>query len=116
VQGRSPEAAEAILRDAHAVADAGAFSVVLEMVHEPLAQRITEAIAIPTIGIGASAACDGQVLVIDDMLGLNLDHTPKFVKRYGDLVPSVEAAIAGYAADVRARKFPGPEHVFGKPA
>jgi 3-methyl-2-oxobutanoate hydroxymethyltransferase len=81
-------------------------------VHEPLARRITEAVAIPTIGIGASAACDGQVLVTDDMLGLNLDRTPKFVKRYGELVPAIEAAVAAYAADVRARRFPGPEHVF----
>lgn len=116
VQGREAEAADAILRDAQAVAEAGAFSVVLEMVHEPLARRITEAVPIPTIGIGASAACDGQVLVTDDMLGLNLDFTPKFVKRYAELVPPIEAAIAAYAADVRARRFPGPEHVFGKPA
>jgi 3-methyl-2-oxobutanoate hydroxymethyltransferase len=116
VQGRTPEAAEAMLRDAQAVAEAGAFSVVLEMVHEPLAARITAAIPIPTIGIGASAACDGQVLVIDDMLGLNLDHTPRFVKRYGELLPGTEAAIAAYAADVRARRFPGAEHVFAKPA
>lgn len=116
VQGRTPEAAEAILRDARAVAEAGAFAVVLEMVHEPLARRITETIPIPTIGIGASVACDGQVLVTDDMLGMNLDHTPKFVKRYGALLPPSEAAIAAYAADVRARRFPGPEHVFAKPA
>ncbi|MBX6424507.1 MAG: 3-methyl-2-oxobutanoate hydroxymethyltransferase [Variibacter sp.] len=116
VQGRAPEAADLILRDAKAVADAGAFSVVLEMVHEPLAKRITEEVPIPTIGIGASAACDGQVLVIDDMLGLNADFTPKFVKRYGDLLAAAEAAVAAYAADVRARRFPGPEHVFGKPA
>ncbi|MBN8920592.1 MAG: 3-methyl-2-oxobutanoate hydroxymethyltransferase [Rhizobiales bacterium] len=116
VQGRAPDAADAILRDAQAVAEAGAFSVVLEMLHEPLAARITGAIPIPTIGIGASAACDGQVLVIDDMLGLNLDHTPKFVRRYGELVPPIEQAVAAYAADVRARRFPGAEHVYGKPA
>ena len=82
---------------------------------EPLARKITEAIAIPTIGIGASAACDGQVLVLEDMLGLSA-RTPKFVRRYGDLGPMIEAAIEGYATDVRSRAFPGPEHVYGMKA
>jgi 3-methyl-2-oxobutanoate hydroxymethyltransferase len=101
-----------IQADARAVADAGAFSVVIEAVAEPLARKITESIAIPTIGIGASAACDGQVLVLEDMLGLSA-RVPKFVKRYGNLAPMIEAAIEGYATDVRSRAFPGPEHVYG---
>lgn len=112
VQGRGGDA-ERVLRDAEAVAAAGAFSVVLEKVTEPLARRITEALAIPTIGIGASAACDGQVLVTDDMLGGFADFQPKFVKRYAELGRDSEAAIAAFAEDVRARRFPGPEHVFG---
>jgi len=111
VQGRGSDA-ERILTDARAVAEAGAFSVVLEKMTEPLARRITEAIAIPTIGIGASAACDGQVLVIDDMLGLFAEFQPKFVKRYAELGRDAEAAIAAFAEEVRARRFPGPEHVF----
>ncbi len=93
----------------------GAFSVVIEAVAEPLARKITGTIAIPTIGIGASAACDGQVLVLEDMLGLS-PRTPKFVRRYGDLGPAIEAAIEGYARDVRSRAFPGPEHVYGMKA
>jgi 3-methyl-2-oxobutanoate hydroxymethyltransferase len=101
-----------IQNDAVAVAQAGAFSVVIEAVAEPLARKITETIAIPTIGIGASVACDGQVLVLEDMLGLSA-RTPKFVRRYGNLGPMIEAAIEGYATDVRSRAFPGPEHVYG---
>jgi 3-methyl-2-oxobutanoate hydroxymethyltransferase len=101
-----------IQNDAIAVAQAGAFSVVVEAVAEPLARKITETIAIPTIGIGASAACDGQVLVLEDMLGLSA-RVPKFVRRYGELGPMIEAAIQGYANDVRSRAFPGPEHVYG---
>jgi 3-methyl-2-oxobutanoate hydroxymethyltransferase len=97
--------------DARAVTDAGAFAVVIEAVAEPLARRLTAAVAIPTIGIGGSAACDGQILVLEDMLGLS-PRVPKFVKRYGDLGPSIEAAVAAYATDVRARAFPGPEHVY----
>ena len=97
--------------DARAVSEAGAFSVVIEAVAEPLARRITGAIPIPTIGIGGSVACDGQILVLEDMLGLSL-RVPKFVRRYGDLGPSIESAVASYAADVRARTFPGPEHVY----
>jgi 3-methyl-2-oxobutanoate hydroxymethyltransferase len=110
-QGREEGSWQPIENDARAIAQAGAFSVVIEAVAEPLARKITESIAIPTIGIGASAACDGQVLVLEDMLGLS-PRTPKFVRRYGDLGPMIEAAIAGYASDVRARKFPGPEHVY----
>jgi 3-methyl-2-oxobutanoate hydroxymethyltransferase len=111
-QGREEGSWEPIEADARAVADAGAFSVVIEAVAEPLARLITETIAIPTIGIGASAACDGQVLVLEDMLGLS-PRVPKFVRRYGNLGPGIEAAIKDYANDVRARAFPGPEHVYG---
>lgn len=98
--------------DARAVAQAGAFSMVVEAVAEPLARRITEIVSIPTIGIGASNACDGQVLVLEDMLGLS-PWVPKFVKRFGNLGPGIEAAIQDYARDVRSRAFPGPEHVYG---
>jgi 3-methyl-2-oxobutanoate hydroxymethyltransferase len=101
-----------IQNDAIAVAQAGAFSVVIEAVAEPVARKITQTIAIPTIGIGASAACDGQVLVLEDMLGLNA-RVPKFVKKYGNLGSLIEAAIEGYATEVRSRAFPGPEHVYG---
>ena len=86
--------------------------MVLEKVPERLAREISEEIAIPTIGIGASAACDGQVLVIDDMLGLFTEFHPKFVKRYAELGQLADAAVAAYAEDVRTRRFPGPEHVF----
>ena len=98
--------------DAKAVAQAGAFSMVVEAVAEPLARRITEIVSVPTIGIGASAACDGQVLVLEDMLGLS-PWVPKFVKRFGNLGPGIEQAIQEYAKDVRSRAFPGPEHVYG---
>src|SRR5580692_10939690 len=110
-QGRDESDWEPIEADARAVAQAGAFSVVIEAVAEPLARRITAAVEIPTIGIGGSVACDGQILVLEDMLGLS-PRVPKFVRRYGDLGPSIESAVASYAADVRARVFPGPEHVY----
>lgn len=114
-QGREEADWARIENDARAISEAGAFSVVIEAVAEPLARRITETISIPTIGIGASAACDGQVLVLEDMLGLSA-KVPKFVKRYGNLGPAIEAAIEGYATDVRSRAFPGPEHVYGMKA
>jgi len=110
-QGREEAHWGPIEDDARAVSEAGAFSVVIEAVAEPLARRITQASPIPTIGIGGSAACDGQILVLEDMLGLS-PRVPKFVRRYGDLGPSIESAVASYAADVRARAFPGPEHVY----
>jgi len=110
-QGRDEADWAPIEDDAQAVTQAGAFSVVIEAVAEPLARRITAAVPIPTIGIGGSAACDGQILVLEDMLGLS-PRVPKFVKRYGELGPSIEAAVAAYATDVRARAFPGPEHVY----
>lgn len=113
--GRNDEEAAAIRIDARAVADAGAFAVVVEGTVEPVARALTAEIEIPTIGIGASAACDGQVLVTEDLLGLFNDFTPKFVKRYANLSPLVSQAAADYAAEVKARAFPGPEHCFGVP-
>jgi len=110
-QGRDPADWGRIEADARAVADAGAFAVVLEAVAEPLAARITGEVVIPTIGIGASATCDGQVLVLEDMLGLS-PRVPKFVKRFTDLGPSIDAAVEAYAAEVRARTFPSPDHVY----
>jgi 3-methyl-2-oxobutanoate hydroxymethyltransferase len=110
-QGRDEADWAPILDDARAVSEAGAFAVVIEAVAEPLARKITESIEIPTIGIGASVSCDGQVLVLEDMLGLS-PRVPKFVKRYGDLGPGIEAAIKAYAGEVRARSFPGPDHVY----
>lgn len=112
VQGRESDA-ERIRRDAQAIAQAGAFAVVMEKIPELLAREITDTIAIPTIGIGASPACDGQILVVDDMLGSFTDFQPKFVKRYAEIGCLSENAIAAYAKDVRDRRFPGPEHVFG---
>jgi 3-methyl-2-oxobutanoate hydroxymethyltransferase len=110
-QGRDRADWAPIEEDARAVASAGAFSVVLEAMAEPLAAQVTREIAIPTIGIGASPACDGQILVLEDMLGLS-PRVPKFVKRYTDLGPSIDAAVAGYAAEVRARAFPTAAHVY----
>lgn len=109
--GRSEDEWPAILSDAKAVSDAGAFAVVLEGMAEPLAARITAEIPIPTIGIGASPACDGQVLVLEDMLGLN-PNPPKFVRQYAQLGPAIEAAVRSYAEDVRERRFPGAENVY----
>jgi len=111
VVGRDAEA-DRVMADAVAVAAAGAFAVVLEKVPVGLAGRITAQVAIPTIGIGAGVDCDGQVLVVDDILGLFTEFRPKFVKRYGALGQAAAEAIAAYAEDVRARRFPGPEHGF----
>ena len=109
--GREENEWPALIADAHAVSDAGAFAVVLEGMAEPLAARITQLIAIPTIGIGASSVCDGQVLVMEDMLGLN-PNPPKFVRQYAQLGPAIEAAVEAYARDVRSRTFPGVENVY----
>jgi 3-methyl-2-oxobutanoate hydroxymethyltransferase len=111
-RGRAEAEAERIVADARAVAEAGAFAMVVEGVVEPLAQRITEAVPVPTIGIGASAACDGQILVSDDALGLFAEFKPKFVKHYADLAGAIRAGAQAYADDVRARRFPGPDHVY----
>jgi 3-methyl-2-oxobutanoate hydroxymethyltransferase len=110
-QGRTEAEWPALEADAKAVADAGAFAVVLEAMAEPLAAKITAQIAIPTIGIGASPACDGQVLVMEDMLGLN-PNPPKFVREYAHLGPAIERAVEAYAKDVRERRFPGVENVY----
>jgi 3-methyl-2-oxobutanoate hydroxymethyltransferase len=110
-QGRLEADWARIEEDARQVNDAGAFSVVLEAMAEPLAKRITKAIAIPTIGIGASPACDGQILVMEDMLGLS-NRVPKFVKEFGRVGAVIDGAIASYAQEVRARTFPAPEHTY----
>lgn len=115
VQGKNTTAARQVIDDARAVADAGAFSMVVEGVMEPVAREITAVVAVPTIGIGASASCDGQVLVTEDVVGLFSDFTPKFVKRYAELGDTLGEAAAAYAEDVRARRFPAAEHCFGMP-
>jgi 3-methyl-2-oxobutanoate hydroxymethyltransferase len=112
VQGRDDASRAQVLADAKAVAEAGAFSVVIEKTAEDISREITGAIPIPTIGIGASMACDGQILVVDDILGMFTDFRPKFAKPYAELGVAAGAAIKAYADDVRARTFPGPEHVF----
>jgi 3-methyl-2-oxobutanoate hydroxymethyltransferase len=111
-QGRRQEEWAAIEADAAAVAEAGAFAVVLEGMAELLAAKITRAISIPTIGIGASAECDGQILVLEDMLGLS-PSVPRFVKRFAELGSAIESAVQTYAGEVRSRQFPGAEHVYG---
>ena len=115
LQGRGDDA-DRVAADAEAVAAAGAFSVVLEKITEPLARKLTAALPIPTIGIGASSACDGQILVIDDVLGTFTAFRPKFAKCYAEIGTDIEKAVASYAADVRARKFPAAEHVFADAA
>lgn len=110
-QGRDPATWPAHIADARAVEQAGAFSLVVEGVMEALADQITEAVAIPTIGIGASARCDGQILVLDDMLGLS-GRVPRFVRKFSDLGPRAEEAIAEYAAAVRDRSFPAAEQTY----
>lgn len=111
VQGRDDAAAARVIEDAKAVAEAGAFAMVVEGVVEPLGEAVTRAVDCPTIGIGASAACDGQVLVAEDMLGL-FERTPRFVKRYADMAKLVEEAAVAYAGDVRNRSFPGSEETY----
>lgn len=110
-RGRSEAEAQKIVSDAQSIAEAGAFAVVIEGVVEPIAQAITRAIAVPTIGIGASADCDGQVLVAEDMLGL-FERTPRFVKRYGDMAKYVSERVETYAAEVRARAFPTADQTY----
>ncbi len=110
-QGRDEAEWPVLEADAKAISDAGAFAVVLEGMAEPLAAKITRDIPIPTIGIGASPECDGQILVMEDMLGLN-PRPPRFVREYAHLGPDIEAAVTAYAADVRSRRFPGKENVY----
>lgn len=110
-QGRDESTWDAHREDARAVSEAGAFAVVLEGMVEPLAAKITQEVAIPTIGIGASVHCDGQILVLEDMLGLN-PWTPKFVKVYGQLGPMIEDSVKRYAEDVKSRAFPTDDEVY----
>jgi 3-methyl-2-oxobutanoate hydroxymethyltransferase len=112
VQGRSDEAAEQILDDAKALEEAGAFAVVLEGIPSALGQRVTQALSVPTIGIGAGPHCDAQVLVIQDVLGLNPDHVAKFVRQYAKLGEAIEAAARQFDQDVRSGAFPTPEHEY----
>jgi 3-methyl-2-oxobutanoate hydroxymethyltransferase len=110
--GRSEAEANKIRRDAKAISDAGAFSMVIEGTIEPLAREISATLDAATIGIGASAACDGQVLVVDDMLGLFTEFKPRFVKHFASIAPIVSKAVEDYAAEVKARTFPADEHTF----
>jgi 3-methyl-2-oxobutanoate hydroxymethyltransferase len=110
-RGRSEAEADKILGDARALCEAGAFAIVIEGVVEPVAVAVTEAVACPTIGIGASARCDGQVLVTEDMLGM-FERVPRFVKRYEDVAGLISGAAERYAAEVRSRAFPGPEQTY----
>ena len=112
VQGKSEEAARALLADAKAVEEAGAFAVVIEAVPAALAQMITDTVSIPTIGIGAGAGCDGQILVYQDMLGMFSDFTPKFVKRYANVGEVMREAFANYATEVASGAFPTEEHTY----
>lgn len=112
VQGRDAESARHLLADARALEQAGAFAIVLECIPEDVAARITESIAIPTIGIGAGVHCDGQVLVLHDMLGITGKVRPRFVKQYAQVGETIRRAVEQYGADVRAASFPGPEHSF----
>jgi 3-methyl-2-oxobutanoate hydroxymethyltransferase len=112
VQGREAAAADRLLEDARALEAAGACAVVLELIPAGLAQRISAALTIPTVGIGAGPGCDGQVLVLHDMLGLNEGFSPKFLKRYAELGTSVRDAVKAYAGEVRGGDFPAKEHGF----
>lgn len=112
VQGKDLETARKLIRDAKALDDAGVFSIVLECVPSELARRITAEVSCPTIGIGAGPHCDGQVLVINDMLGMFHGHIPKFVKKFANLQPIIAEALKAYKDEVMAGTFPGPEHGF----
>ena len=112
VQGKTGEAAERLIEDARKVEAAGAFAVVLECIPAPVAERISREVNIPTIGIGAGAGCDGQILVYQDMLGMNEDFKPKFVKRYANLAEEMCSAFREYTADVKGGRFPEASHQF----
>ena len=112
VQGKEESAAKALIEDALALEEAGAFAVVLEAVPEPLAKLITEKVKIPTIGIGAGRYCDGQVLVVNDLLGMYSDFTPKFAKKYANLKGTITDAVSGYISDVQTQQFPEKQHTF----
>lgn len=113
IQGKDDEGARQVMRDAHAISEAGAFATVIEGTVEAVARDVTEQISIPTVGIGASPACNGQILVTHDLVGLYADFTPKFVKKYADVGRVIEDAIGDYANDVRDGKFPTFDHCFG---
>lgn len=115
VQAKTMAAAQKLLDDARALQDAGAFALVLECVPAPLAERVTQALAIPVIGIGAGAGCDGQVLVWQDMTGMTLSHLPRFVKRFGEVGASLRSAVEAYAREVRAGAFPTEDHGYPLP-
>jgi 3-methyl-2-oxobutanoate hydroxymethyltransferase len=112
VQGKDAEKAQVLLRDARALEAAGCYAVVLECIPTELARVITGSLGIPTIGIGAGPSCDGQVLVLNDILGLDDAFTPRFVRRYAELGGEVRGAVSRYVAEVKARAFPAEEHVF----
>ena len=112
VQGRDAAAADRLVDDAKRVEEAGAFTVVLELIPAQLAERVTQSLTIPTIGIGAGPHCDGQVLVLPDLLGLNDTFTPKFLKRYAALADTVRAAVSAYGDDVRQGAYPDAAHSF----
>jgi 3-methyl-2-oxobutanoate hydroxymethyltransferase len=112
VQGRSAEAAKKMVRDAQALEEAGAYSIVLEAIPPDVAAEITAAVRVPTIGIGAGPNCDGQVLVISDLLGLARGQSPRFVKRYAELGDAVVRAVSAYVGEVRGGAFPAPEHTY----
>ncbi|MGH2392030.1 MAG: 3-methyl-2-oxobutanoate hydroxymethyltransferase [Candidatus Limnocylindria bacterium] len=114
-QGRTAAKARALLADAQALQDAGCFAIVLEAVPAPVATRISQALRIPTIGIGAGPGCDGQVLVWHDLLGLTEGRAPRFVKRYAHLAQDIRQALSAYSADVRSGSFPADEHSYGIP-
>lgn len=113
VQGKRADAARALLDEAAALEEAGCFSIVLEAIPAPLAKAVTDRVSVPTIGIGAGAGCDGQVLVLHDMIGLYNAFTPRFVKRYAELGALMEQAVRDYADEVRGGTFPTPAHSFG---
>lgn len=112
VQGKEESAAKALIEDAKALEDAGAFAIVLEAIPEMLAKLITEKVSIPTIGIGAGKYCDGQILVVHDMLGLYSDFTPKFVKQYAKLRETMAEAVCNYVSDVKSQQFPEKQHTY----
>lgn len=112
IQGKSEEAAKKLIEDALAIEKAGAFALTLECIPAPLAQLITDKLSIPTIGIGAGAGCDGQILVYQDMLGLFSDYTPKFAKHFAELGKQMKEAFAAYVKEVQAGTFPAEEHIF----
>lgn len=112
VQGKGEEAARKLLSDAKSLEEAGVFAIVLECIPQQLAKLITESLSIPTIGIGAGVHCDGQVLVIQDLLGMYSDFKPKFVKQYANLKEQIIEACQTYSKEVKGKSFPGPEHVF----